>query len=86
MVLRRVVDTMVADGQEPTVGGATSIGLARKFGFDLCSAMEPDARLVLKGLDLKTEVGKVGEYYCCFQVEIDARQSAPPIRWAGMCQ
>jgi hypothetical protein len=62
MLPRRVVDKMVADGQEPTVGGATSIGMARKYGFDLYCALEL-TRLVFNGLDLKTEVGKVGEYY-----------------------
>ena len=49
LVPRRVVDKMVADGREPTVGGATSIGMARKYGFDLYCALEP-TRLVFNGL------------------------------------
>jgi hypothetical protein len=61
-VPRRVVDKMVAEGQEPTVGGATSIGVARQSTFDLCCALEHGSRQVFNGLDLETEVGDIGQY------------------------
>jgi hypothetical protein len=65
---RRVIDRMVANGQDATVGGATSIGAAHQFGFELFYAIEPvspgqpAARRIFNGLDLDTEVGSVGEY------------------------
>jgi hypothetical protein len=64
-VPRRVVDKIVSDGQEPTVGGATSIGMAHKYGFELCCAIEPGTpeRVTFNGLDLETEVGDVGQYF-----------------------
>ena len=40
-VPRRVIDKMVAEGPDPTVGGATSIGMANQYGFELCWAVEP---------------------------------------------
>ena len=67
-VARRVVQKMVADEIDPTVGGATSLGLAHQNGFDLFYGLEPVvpgqplARRVFNGLDLDTEVGHVGEY------------------------
>jgi hypothetical protein len=67
-VPRRVIDKMVAEGQEPTVGGATSIGLAHQHGFELFYAVEPvtpgqpAARRIFNGLDMDTEVGQVGQY------------------------
>lgn len=65
---RRVVEKMVADGVDPTVGGATSIGLAHQHGFDLFYGLEPVipgqplARRVFNGLDMDRDVGHVGEY------------------------
>ena len=65
---RRVIDKMVADGQDRTVGGATSIGAAYKNGFELFFAVEPvvqgqpQARRIFNGLDLDYEVGQIGEY------------------------
>jgi hypothetical protein len=67
-VPRRVVDKIVAEGQERTVGGATSIGAAHRRGFDLFYAVEPvtpgqpAARRIFNGLDLDSEVGQVGQY------------------------
>jgi hypothetical protein len=68
-VPRRVVDRMVVEGRERTVGGATSIGAAHQHGFELFYALEPTtlgqsaARRIFNGLDLDTEVGPVGEYF-----------------------
>lgn len=65
---RRVIDRMVAEGPDPTVGGATSIGAAHKHGFELFCAVEPitpgepAARRVFNGLDLDTEIGQIGQY------------------------
>jgi hypothetical protein len=67
-VPRRVIDKMVAEGQDRTVGGATSIGAAHEHGFELFYAVEPvtpgqpAARRIFNGLDLDTEVGQVGQY------------------------
>jgi hypothetical protein len=67
-VPRRVVDKMVSDGSDPTVGGAISIGAAHQNGFNLYYAVEPivsgqpAARRIFNGLDLDTEIGQVGEY------------------------
>jgi hypothetical protein len=67
-VPRRVIDKMVAEGQERTVGGATSIGAVHRYGFELFYAVEPvipgqpAARRIFNGLDLDTEVGQVGQY------------------------
>jgi hypothetical protein len=67
-VPRRVIDKMVTEGLEGTVGGATSIGAAHRHGFELFYAVEPitvgepAARRVFNGLDLDTEVGPVGQY------------------------
>lgn len=68
-VPRRVVDKMVAEGSDRTIGGATSIGAAHKYGFDLFYAAEPvipgqpAARRIFNGLDLDTEIGPVGQYF-----------------------
>jgi hypothetical protein len=68
-VPRRVIDKMVADGPDPTVGGATSIGIAHQYDFELYCAVEPvtfgqpAARRIFNGLDLDTEVGQIGEYF-----------------------
>lgn len=67
-VARRVIDKMVAQQANRTVGGATSIGAARENGFDIFYAVEPiepgkpQARRVFNGLDLDIDVGPVGEY------------------------
>jgi hypothetical protein len=67
-VPRRVIEKMVAEGQEPTVGGATSIAAAHQHGFELFYAVEPvtpgqpEARRIFNGLDLDTDVGQVGQY------------------------
>lgn len=67
-VPRRVIDRMVAEGQDRTVGGATSIGAAHQHGFELFCAVEPVTtgqplvRRIFNGLDLDTEVGQVGQY------------------------
>jgi hypothetical protein len=67
-VLRRVIDKIVAEGQNRAVGGATSIGAAHQHGFELFYAVEPvthgqpAARRIFNGLDLDTEVGQVGQY------------------------
>jgi hypothetical protein len=67
-VPRRVIDKMVGEGRDRTVGGATSIGAAHQHGFELCYALEPvtpgqpAARRIFNGLDLDTEVGQVGQY------------------------
>jgi uncharacterized protein YgbK (DUF1537 family) len=67
-VPRRVIDKMVAEGRDRTVGGATSIGMAHQHGFEMFSAVEPvtpgqpAARRIFNGLDLDTEVGQVGPY------------------------
>jgi hypothetical protein len=67
-VPRRIIDKMVAEGPDPTVGGATSIGVAHQQGFELMYALEPvaesqpAARRIFNGLDLDTEVGRVGQY------------------------
>jgi uncharacterized protein YgbK (DUF1537 family) len=65
---RRVIDKMVAERQDRTVGGATSIGVAHQHGFELYYALEPVVsgqpmvRRIFNGLDLDTEVGQVGQY------------------------
>ncbi|WP_127902513.1 hypothetical protein [Solirhodobacter olei] len=65
---RRAIDKMVAEGPDPTVGGATSIGAAGQNGFDLFWVAEPitpgqpQARRLFNGLDLDTEVGQIGQY------------------------
>ena len=67
-VPRRVIDKMVAEGPDRTVGGATSIGAAHQYGFELFYAAEPvtsgqpAARRIFNGLDLDTEIGQVGQY------------------------
>lgn len=66
---RRVIDLMVTEGKDKTVGGATSIGVAYRGGFELCFAAEPvvggqsPARRTFNGLDMDTEVGNVGDYF-----------------------
>lgn len=67
-VPRRVIDKMVEEKKDQTVGGATSIGAAHRYGFELFFACEPitpgepAARRIFNGLDLDTEVGNVGQY------------------------
>ena len=67
-VVRRTIERMVADGLDPTVGGATSVGVAHENGFDLFCGLEPVilgqslGRRVFNGLDLDIDVGDVGEY------------------------
>jgi hypothetical protein len=66
---RRVIEKMVADGPDSTVGGATSIGMAHQHGFDLFFNLEPivpgqpKARRLFNGLDLDTDVGQIGQYF-----------------------
>ncbi len=68
-VPRRIIDLMVNEGKDQTVGGATSIGAAHHNGFQLYWAAEPvvkgqaQARRVFNGLDLDTEVGTIGDYF-----------------------
>jgi len=68
-VPRRVIDRMVADGADRTVGGATSIGAAHPYGFELFYAVEPvtpgqpEARRIFNGLDLDTEIGQIGQHF-----------------------
>lgn len=68
-VPRRVIEKMVAEESDPTVGGATSIGMAHEDGFELYFSLETieagsaKARAVFNGLDMQTEVGDVGEYF-----------------------
>ncbi len=65
---RRVIDKMVAEGSDRTVGGATSIGAAHQYGFELFYAAEPitpgqpEARRIFNGLDLDIDIGPVGQY------------------------
>jgi hypothetical protein len=72
-VPRRVIDKMVAEGQDRTVGGATSIGAAHQRGFELFYAVEPAAsgqpaaRRIFNGLDLDTDVQQVGNYIVAAQ-------------------
>jgi hypothetical protein len=67
-VPRRVIDKMVTEGSDKTVGGATSLGMAHPNGFELFFAAEPitpgqpEARRVFNGLDLDVEIGPIGEY------------------------
>ena len=68
-VPRRVIDKMVAEGPDRTVGGATSIGMAHQYGFELCFAAEPitlgqpPLRRLFNGLDLDAEIGPIGRYF-----------------------
>lgn len=65
---RRVIERMVAEQSDPTVGGATSIGMAHEHGFELFFGLEPivpgepAARSIFNGLDLNSDVGSVGQY------------------------
>lgn len=65
---RRIIERMVNEAADQTVGGATSIGVARQNGFDLFYAVEPitpgqpAARRIFNGLDLDTELGPIGQY------------------------
>ena len=64
----RVIEKMVTEEQDRTVGGATSVGAAHQHGFDLywlaepVTTGQPTARRMFNGLDLDTEVGYVGQY------------------------
>lgn len=68
-VPRRVIDKMVYEESDRTVGGATSIGMAHQNGFDLYFTAEPiirgqpAARRIFNGLDLDTEIGQIGQYH-----------------------
>ncbi|EIZ83627.1 hypothetical protein WYO_3638 [Methylobacterium sp. GXF4] len=67
-VPRSVIDKMVAENVDRTVGGSTSVGFAHQHGFELLYTMEPitpgtsDARRTFNGLDLDTEIGEVFPY------------------------
>lgn len=62
-VPRRVIEKMVAESADPTVGGATSVGFAHQHGFELLFTVEPGtARRTFNGLDLDTEIGEVAPY------------------------
>lgn len=66
---RRVIDKMIAEELDGTVGGATSIGVAHQHGFDLFYAVEPiiagqpAARRIFNGLDIDNDVGAIGNYF-----------------------
>ncbi|MBZ8117482.1 hypothetical protein KUD11_02355 [Roseovarius sp. LXJ103] len=66
---RRVIEKMVIERPDRTVGGATSIGAAHKRGFDIFYALEPiehgqtQVRRLFNGLDLDTDVGQIGQYF-----------------------
>jgi hypothetical protein len=66
---RRVIDKMVAEGPDETVGGSTSIAAAHQNGFEIFWVAEPimhgqpHARRVFNGLDLDSEIGPVGQYF-----------------------
>lgn len=68
-VPRRVIDKMVDEAPNRTVGGATSIGMARRNGFELFYVIEPitpgqpEALRIFNGLDLDTEIGPIGQYH-----------------------
>lgn len=68
-VPRRVIDKMVAEQPDPTVGGATSIGIAHRNSFELAFAVEPvvhgqpAARRIFNGMDLDIEIGPIGQYF-----------------------
>lgn len=67
-VPRRIIDKMVSEEENCTVGGATSIGMVRCNEFELAYAVDPivrgqpKARRVFNGLDLDTDVGPIGQY------------------------
>lgn len=67
-VPRRVIEKMIAESADPTVGGATSVGFAHQHGFELLYTMEPvtlgesAARRTFNGLDLDTEIKEVFPY------------------------
>jgi hypothetical protein len=72
-VIRRVIDKMVSEERDPTVGGATSLGMANQGGgFELFWSLEPiihgqpAARRIFQGLDLDTEIGQLGQYHVDF--------------------
>lgn len=66
---RRVIDEMIDEETDRSVGGATSIGYSNQNGFELCYAVEPinkgqpQARRVFNGLDLDTEIGHLEQYF-----------------------
>lgn len=66
---RRVIDKMVAEGPDKTVGGSTSIGAAHQNGFEILWVAEPitqgqpHSRRKFYGLDLDFEIGQVGQYF-----------------------
>lgn len=67
LIPRQVIEKMVAQGVDPTVGGATSVGVADEFGFELFHGLEQSGhddavRRVFNGLDLDAEIGEVGQY------------------------
>src|SRR5262245_17987082 len=63
----RVIDKMVDEGHNRTVGGATSIGAAHQHGFELFYAVvpvttgEPAVCRSFNGLNLDTDIGQVGQ-------------------------
>lgn len=64
---RRVIQRMVSEERDSTVGGATSVGAAHQLGFELFYAVEfvkgqQTAHRIFNGLDLDTEIGPVGQY------------------------
>lgn len=67
-VPRRVIDKMVAENVDRTVGGSTSVGFAHQKGFELLWTVEPitqgtsATRRTFNGLDLDLEIGKVFPY------------------------
>lgn len=65
---RRVIDKLVKDGNDETVGGATSLGAAYRDGFQIFYTVEPivhgqpAARRLFNGLDLDIDIGSIGQY------------------------
>lgn len=65
---RRVIEHMVAQGNDPTVGGSTSVAAAVPNGLEFYATVEPNApggsddRRVFNGLDLEHDVGALAQY------------------------
>lgn len=65
---RRVIQQMVENNVDATVGGSTSLGIAWQHGFELFYSVEPivtnapTSTRIFNGLDLDREVGQIGDY------------------------
>ena len=68
MVPRNLIQKMVADGGDSSVGGATSLArVNRGSDFELLSVAEPYGvgplrRAFFNGLDVENEIGRLGQY------------------------